>query len=222
MTEYLGVYVWSVSIPAKKFQSIHEGNWFFLFFLAFPNKSLSRARFTFFLGLLSELIVRGPRETLSIARKLSRNEKIRPVRCAFGKVGRATICPPHRKKEERRRERKDICAGGGGGRSFRIRCLEEQHLKIRMFRWLSRKGGVQSGYTRRVIDLRHSKILGSNRASMNLPLFLSLLSLSPFPRLIAAIVLLIRVRRRIGGILSMLALGSPPFCFRSQLEIPRI
>lgn len=32
-----------------------------------------------------------------------------------------------------------------------------------MFRWLSRKGGVQAGYTRRVIDLRHSKILGSNR-----------------------------------------------------------
>lgn len=45
-----------------------------------------------------------------------------------------------------------------------------------MFRWLSRKGGVQAGYTR-VIDLRHPKILGSNRASMNSPFFfLSLFS----------------------------------------------
>lgn len=64
-----------------------------------------------------------------------------------------------------------------------------------MFRWLSRKGGVQAGYTR-VIDLRHPKMLGSNRASMNSPFFFSLLSLSPFPRLIAAIVLLVRVRCR--------------------------
>lgn len=69
--------------------------------------------------------------------------------------------------------RKKISVPSGGSdrtRSFRIRCLEERRLKIRMFRWLSRKGGVQAGYTR-VIDLRHPKMLGSNRASMNSPFF---------------------------------------------------
>lgn len=94
-----------------------------------------------------------------------------------------------------------------------------------MFRWLSRKGGVQAGYTR-VIDLRHPKILGSNRASMNSPFFslslFSLLSLSPFPRLIAAIVL-VAASRLIGGILSIvpsaLSLRSASV---SNLEIPRI
>lgn len=172
--------------------------------------------------------------TLRIDSRTARNCRSRancPETRRFARFDAPSVksaAPPfvHRKKERKKSgdEREDICAGGGGGRtrSFRIRCLEEQRLKIRMFRWLSRKGGVQAGYTRRVIDLRHSKILRSNRASMNLPFFLSLLSLSPFPRLIAAIVLLIRVRRRIGGILSMLALGSPPFCFRSQFEIPRI
>lgn len=148
------------------------------------SESLSRVWFIFFLGIDSR-----------IARKLSWNEKIRSIRCAFGKVDRLSFV--HR-EERRAVARKKISVPSGGSdrtRSFRIRCLEERRLKIRMFRWLSRKGGVQASYTR-VIDLRHPKMLGSNRASMNSPFFFSLLSLSPFPRLIAAIVLLVRVRCR--------------------------
>lgn len=190
----VGVYVLSISISlTRKFQSIYEGNRFFLFFLAFvPTKLVCLSENDFKQEFVARVIYLFSRRLseLIVESRANCPETRRFVRFGAPSV-KSTVYHLFT-------ARKKISVPSGGSdrtRSFRIRCLEERRLKIRMFRWLSRKGGVQAGYTR-VIDLRHPKMLGSNRASMNSPFFFSLLSLSPFPRLIAAIVLLVRVRCR--------------------------